>query len=50
MDGTVRSKHTGKCLTLRSKLEIWAGPLSNGSQAVVLLNRGDTGNEPITVQ
>jgi hypothetical protein len=49
-DGTVRSKHNDECLTSISELEIWAGPLSDGSQAVVLLNRGDSGSEPITVQ
>jgi hypothetical protein len=49
-DGTVRSKHNDECLTSTSELEIWAGPLSDGSQAVVLLNRGDSGSEPITVQ
>jgi hypothetical protein len=49
-DGTVRSKHNGKCLTLKSQLEIWAGPLSDGSQAVLLLNRVDSGSEPITVK
>jgi alpha-galactosidase len=32
------------------ELEVWAGPLSNGSQAVLLFNRGNTGSEPITVQ
>jgi hypothetical protein len=49
-DGTVRSKETGQCLTSKAQLEIWAGPLSNGSQAVVLFNRGDSGSEPITVK
>jgi alpha-galactosidase len=28
---------------------VWAGPLSGGSQAVVLLNRGDSNSEQITV-
>jgi hypothetical protein len=49
-DGTVQSKQTGFCLTLKPELEVWAGPLSDGSQAVVLLNRGDSGSEPMTVQ
>lgn len=31
-------------------MEIWSGLLSNGSQAVVLFNRGNNGSEPITVQ
>lgn len=49
-DGTVQSKQTGDCLTLKAQLEIWAGALSDDSQAVVLLNRVDSGSEPITVQ
>ena len=35
---------------MKGQLEIWAGPLSNGSQAVLLFNRLDSGSEPITVQ
>jgi hypothetical protein len=49
-DETLRSKHNGKCLTVQQDLEIWAGPLSDGSQAVVLLNRGDIGSEKMTVK
>jgi hypothetical protein len=49
-DGTVRNKLNGQCLTVEPELEIWADPLSNGSQAVLLFNRGNTGSEPITVQ
>jgi hypothetical protein len=48
-DGTIRSKYNDECLTSTPELEVWAGPLSDGSQAVVLLNRGDSGSEPITV-
>ena len=48
-DGTIRTKSNGPCLSVRQELEVWAGPLSDGSQAVVLLNRADTGSEPITV-
>ncbi len=48
-DGTVRSKSSDECLTVPLELEVWAGPLSGGSQAVVLLNRGDSNNEQITV-
>jgi hypothetical protein len=48
-DGTVRSKHRNEYLTVPLELEVWAGPLSGGSQAVVLLNRGENGNEQITV-
>jgi len=50
IDGRIRNKKTGECLTSISQLEIWAGPLSDGSQAVLLFNRVDNGSEPITVQ
>ena len=49
-DGTFRSKHNSECLTALSELEVWAGPLKDGSQAVLLLNRKSSGSEPITVQ
>ncbi|CAF1577853.1 unnamed protein product [Adineta ricciae] len=49
-DGTVRNKYDGKCLTAEAELEVWAGPLVDGSQAVLLLNRGNIGSEPITVK
>ncbi len=49
-DGTIRSKYNDECLTVQQEIEIWAGPLSGGSQAVVLLNRGDSGSEQITVK
>lgn len=49
-DGSIRSKESGDCLTLQSALEVWVGSLSDGSQAVVLLNRADNGSEPITVK
>ena len=49
-DQTLRSKHNSKCLTLSAQLEVWAGPLADGSQAVLLFNRGSSGSEPITVQ
>jgi hypothetical protein len=49
-DSTVRNRHYGQCLTVRQELEVWAGPLSDGSQAVVLLNRGNSGSEQITVK
>jgi hypothetical protein len=49
-DGTLRSKHNGQCLTVKQEIEIWAGPLSDGSQAVILLNRGNVGSEPITLK
>ena len=35
---------------LKAELEVWAGPLVDGSQAVVLLNRANFGSEPITVK
>jgi len=47
---TFQSKYTGYYLSVRPQLEVWAGPLTNGSQAVVLFNRGSNGSEPITVQ
>jgi hypothetical protein len=49
-DGTVKSESSGQCLTTPLELEVWAGPLSGGSQAVVLFNRGDSNNEQITVE
>jgi len=49
-DGTIRNKYNDECLTVQQELEIWAGPLSGGSQAVVVLNRGDSGSEQITVK
>jgi alpha-galactosidase len=49
-DRTIRSKVSGECLTVPLELEIWAGPLKGGSQAVVLLNRGVSDNEQITVK
>ena len=49
-DSTVRNRHYGQCLTVRQELEVWAGPLSDGSQAVLLLNRADSGSEQITVK
>ena len=48
--GTLKSKPRGQYLTIKPELEIWAGPLQGGSQAVVLLNRADNGSEPITVK
>jgi hypothetical protein len=50
IDRTVNSESSGLCLTVPLELEVWAGPLSGGSQAVVLLNRGDSDNEQITVK
>jgi hypothetical protein len=49
-DGTVRNNLNGQCITVEAELEVWAGPLSDGSQAVLLFNRGNTGSEPITVK
>ncbi|CAF1045853.1 unnamed protein product [Adineta ricciae] len=49
-DKSLRSKHNGKCLTIQQEIEIWAGPLSYGSQAVVLFNRAGGSSEPITVK
>ncbi len=44
---TLQSKYTMEYLTFQPQLEIWAGPLSNGSQVVLLFNRGNNGSEPI---
>jgi hypothetical protein len=49
-DQTIRSKVMDQYLTIKPELEVWAGPLTGGSQAVVLLNRGDSGSEQITVR
>jgi hypothetical protein len=49
-DETVRSQNNGECLTVQADIEVWAGPLSGGPQAVLLLNRGGSGSEPITVK
>ncbi len=48
-DGTMKTKPRGQYLTVKPELEVWAGPLSGGSQAVVLLNRADNGSAEITV-
>jgi hypothetical protein len=48
-DGTVRSVYSGKCLTTQPELQVWAGPLRGGSQAVVLFNRADGASNQITV-
>lgn len=49
-NGTIISKPIDEHLTVPLELEVWAGPLSGGSQAVVLLNRGSYGSEEITVK
>lgn len=49
-DGTLRNKFTNTCLTVPLELEIWAGTLTGGSQAVLLFNRGDSNDDQITVQ
>jgi hypothetical protein len=49
-DGLVRNNHNEQCLTVQQDTEVWAGPLFNGSQAVVLLNRNSTNSEMITIK
>ncbi|CAF2108218.1 unnamed protein product [Rotaria magnacalcarata] len=49
-DGSVRNIENGPCLTVQQKIEIWAGPLADQSQAVLLLNRNSTNSEVITVK
>ncbi len=43
-DGTVKSESSDQCLTIPLELEVnlWAAPLSDGSQVVLLLNRSDS--------
>ncbi len=49
-DGTMKAKPRSQYLTVKPELEIWAGPLLGGSQAVVLFNRADNGSAAITVK
>ncbi len=49
-DETLRSKAGNQYLTVKPELEIWAGPLTGGSQAVLLLNRDDMNSGQITVK
>ncbi|CAM4837193.1 unnamed protein product, partial [Rotaria magnacalcarata] len=49
-NGSVRNIENGPCLTVQQKIEIWAGPLADQSQAVLLLNRNSTNSEVITVK
>ncbi|CAF1070281.1 unnamed protein product [Adineta steineri] len=49
-DGLLRNTENNQCLTAQQSIEIWAGPLSDGSQAVLLLNRNSTSSEIITVK
>ena len=49
-DETIQNKQNARCLTQVPELEVWAGEMNDGSAAVVLLNRGNTASEPITVQ
>ncbi|CAF1005733.1 unnamed protein product, partial [Didymodactylos carnosus] len=47
---TIHNNHNDeKCLTVEQELEVWSGPLTDGSIAVLLLNRGPD-NESITVK
>ena len=47
---TIENSLTGECLTVQHDLEIWSGELVDSSRAVVLLNRGDTSSQSITVK
>jgi len=49
-DGILRNKFNDECLAVPLELEIWAGPLIGGSQAVLLLNRGNSNDDQITVK
>ncbi|UJR19661.1 hypothetical protein I4U23_022796 [Adineta vaga] len=50
VDDTIENKYNHGCLTQVPELEVWAGDLDDGSVAVLLLNRGNSISEPITVQ
>lgn len=49
-DRTVKNKRKDQCLFAPFELEVWAGLLYGGSQAVLLLNRGASNDEQITVK
>ncbi|CAF2944049.1 unnamed protein product [Rotaria sp. Silwood2] len=49
-DGLLKNTDNDQCLTVAQNIEIWAGPLFDGSQAVLLLNRNSTTSEIITVK
>ncbi len=49
-DGTLCSKAGNQYLTVKPELEVWAAPLTGGSQAVLLLNRDDSSSGQITVK
>lgn len=48
INGTIQNKNS-QCLTVEQVTEIWAGPLTNGSQAVLLFNRNSTTIETMTI-
>ncbi|CAF4627709.1 unnamed protein product [Rotaria sp. Silwood1] len=49
-NGLLKHTDNGQCLTVEQSIEIWAGPLFDGSQAVLLLNRNSSTSETITVK
>lgn len=49
-DGSLKNIDKNQCLTVQQSIEIWAGPLADGSKAVLLLNRNSTNSEIITVK
>lgn len=49
-DGSIRNKDNNRCLTLQPSTEIWAGPLSDGSKAVLLVNRNSARDRTITIR
>lgn len=49
-DGLIRNAVNTECLTVSQITEIWAGPLSDESQAVLLFNRNSTTSEVITIK
>ncbi|CAF1193285.1 unnamed protein product [Didymodactylos carnosus] len=50
IDGSLRNNKNGQCLTVQQDIEIWAGPLSDGSQVVLMFNRNSVDWESITVK
>ena len=46
---TIQNNEKNLCLSVEASSEIWSGPLTNGSQAVLFLNRDHANSTTITV-
>lgn len=46
--GIIRSAANQQCVAIGGPIEVWAGPLGDGTQVVVLFNRQDSGSVNIT--